>query len=218
MTAHEQDDAEHRRGAGRFAITGAAGAGKSTVGRELSAIYGIPHIDLDDLFNRPGWQEAPGDEFRRGVSAAIEAASSWAIDGRYHHLIDYVVWEHADTLVWLDLPPWIVLPRLLGRQVTQILRRRRRPHGDIETWRRTVKLIRLSVARRKELRCSIPGLVVQPALRHLEVVRLESPAAVTAWLEQQRARAGKRWPPQGAAESEFPSGVTRTSIPKPWRS
>jgi adenylate kinase family enzyme len=173
----------------RFAITGAAGSGKSTLGRELSRIYRIPHIDLDDLFNRPGWQEAPAAEFRRDVAAAIDATSGWVIDGRYHHLIEYTVWEQAETLVWLDVPVPIALARLLRRQASQILLRRRRPHGDVETWRRTVRLLWLSVRRTVELRRAVPGIGARPALEHLDVVRLATPDEVSEWLDCQRMRA-----------------------------
>jgi adenylate kinase family enzyme len=184
----------------RFAITGAAGSGKSTLGRELSRIYRIPHIDLDDLFNRPGWREAPAAEFRRAVAAAIDATSGWVIDGRYHHLIEYTVWEQADTLVWLDVPVAIALARLLRRQAAWILLRRRRPHGDVENWRRTVKLLWLSVRRAVELRHTLPGIVARPAFEHLDVVRLANPKEVSEWLNSQRMRA----PTRPAAETNAP--------------
>jgi adenylate kinase family enzyme len=176
----------------RFAVTGAAGVGKSTVARALSSIYGIPHIDLDDLYNRPGWRAAPVEEFRRGVAAAIEATSGWVIDGRYHHLIEYTVWEHADTLVWLDLPARVVLPRLLRRQSTQILLRQPRSHGDVETWRRTVTLMRLSIERQRELRRLLPELLGRPPLRHLAVVHLQSDRDLAQWLDTQRSTLASR--------------------------
>jgi adenylate kinase family enzyme len=184
-----EPSADPVRRTGRFAITGPAGSGKSTLGRQLAEIHRVPHIELDNLYNRRGWTAAPAEEFRQHVIDAIDASSGWVIDGRYHHLIDYIVWEHAQTLVWLDLPATVVLPRLLRRQIHQIVRREPRAHGDIETWRRTAQLLYLSIKRQRELRRTIPDLVERSELRHLDLVRLSTTAAVREWLRDQRRKA-----------------------------
>src|ERR1044071_5904526 len=68
----------------RVVVTGMAGAGKSTFARQLSAKPGLPVIDLDVHFWKPGWVE-PSDKEWCDVQSALAVVLSlpeWPVQAR----------------------------------------------------------------------------------------------------------------------------------------
>src|SRR5689334_5774453 len=86
----------------RIAVTGTSGSGKTTFARRLGERLGLPHIELDALFWRPGWVESDTESFRTRVAEAI-AGEGWVVDGNYSPVRDLYL-ARVDTVVWLDLP------------------------------------------------------------------------------------------------------------------
>ena len=102
----------------RISIIGSSsGAGKTTFGRRLAERLGLPFIELDAIHWGPQWGALDAESFRQRVSAAL-ATDGWVVDGNYGKL-GGLVWERADTLVWLDvslpLAFWRMVTRTLGR-------------------------------------------------------------------------------------------------------
>jgi adenylate kinase family enzyme len=95
-------------------ISSASGCGKTTVGRELARRLGVPFYELDALHHGPGWTEASAEELREKV-APLVAEERWVIDGAYRGKLGDLVLAASDTVVWLDLPMRVWLPRLLRR-------------------------------------------------------------------------------------------------------
>jgi adenylate kinase family enzyme len=106
----------------RIAVLGSAGSGKSTLARQLGEVLGIPVVHMDALFWRPGWVEAPEEEWRALHDEAVKG-DAWIIDGNYSRS-----WETrmpaADTLIFLDVPRRRCLWRVLRRRL-QYARRTR---------------------------------------------------------------------------------------------
>ncbi len=98
----------------RIQVMGSSGSGKTTVGLRLAAAFGVPHVELDALFWRPGWQESDTEEFRARVASATEG-DGWVVSGNYTGRLDSALWERAELVVWLDLPLHITVPRQLTR-------------------------------------------------------------------------------------------------------
>jgi adenylate kinase family enzyme len=117
----------------RVSVIGTPGSGKSTLGRELASALGVPFLELDSVFHQPGWVPLPQPEFRAKARAAA-AADAWVIDGNYSAIRD-LVWERADTVVWLDLPKPIVMRRLVWRTFRRAARRQVLWNGNRERWR-----------------------------------------------------------------------------------
>ena len=82
----------------RINVVGASGAGKSTFGAALAERLQGALVELDELFWRPGWQQAPNDEFRAAVDAAL-AVDRWVVCGNYNRRVRDIVWGRADTVV-----------------------------------------------------------------------------------------------------------------------
>lgn len=101
----------------RIAIFGPPGSGKSTLARALGARLGIPSFHLDQAFWQAGWKEAPYDQFCAEV-ARIAALEAWVIDGNYSRTLPLRL-ARADCAIYLDLPTWITVPRVLWRALSQ---------------------------------------------------------------------------------------------------
>ena len=115
-------------------ITSASGNGGTTFSRELAARLGVPFHELDALFWGPGWTKMPAEEFRALVEPIV-AAEGWVIDGSYQGRLGDFVLRNADLVVWLDLPVYIWLPRLLRRTLRRLGRREELWNGNRETLR-----------------------------------------------------------------------------------
>ncbi len=99
----------------RVMVVGNAGAGKSTFARRLGDTLALPVIHLDSHFWRPGWQIPEPTAWRQQL-AALAASPAWIMDGNYINTLD-IRMPRADTLVWLDHPRGICLPRVLVRTI-----------------------------------------------------------------------------------------------------
>jgi adenylate kinase family enzyme len=105
----------------RVSVVGVSGSGKSTFGRELAARLAVPYAELDAIFHQPEWTPLPEEQFRRRV-AAIAAGDGWVIDGNYS-AVQPLVWERADTVVWLDPPRRTVMRRIIWRTIRRVASR-----------------------------------------------------------------------------------------------
>jgi adenylate kinase family enzyme len=56
--------------------------------------------------------------------ADVVAAPGWVVDGNYSAVRD-LVWDRADTVVWLDLPRRLVMRRIILRTVRRAVTRER---------------------------------------------------------------------------------------------
>jgi adenylate kinase family enzyme len=97
----------------RVSIAGAPGAGKTTLARELAPLLGAEAVELDDLAHGPDWTIRPG--FVDDVSAMTQG-DRWITEWQYDEARPLIA-SRADTLVWLDLPRWLIIGRLARRIV-----------------------------------------------------------------------------------------------------
>ena len=121
----------------RIVIFGTTGSGKSRLAERLSAETGLRLVELDALFWGPEWQPAPLELFRHRVDCETRDGG-WIATGIYGQVRD-IVWQRADTLVWLDLPLPLVMWRLLKRTLRRIATREDLwGTGNRESLRRTL--------------------------------------------------------------------------------
>lgn len=99
----------------KIVILGRGGAGKSTVAKQLSKITGIPSIELDKHFWKPGLIATPIGEWRQIQNKLIKG-STWIMDGDLgkYDALDIRLGA-ADTILVLDFSLFCCLKRAIGR-------------------------------------------------------------------------------------------------------
>lgn len=168
----------------RISVVGATGSGKTTLAEEIAQRLGYRHIELDSLHWEPNWDEAPIDIFRARVEQAL-IGDGWTIDGNYSKVRD-IIWQRADTIVWLDYPLPIIFWRLGWRTFKRIVTRERLWNGNHETWRAVFgreSLFLWVLESRPRHRREYPLKFQQLEFAHLHVVHLHSPSETEEWLE-----------------------------------
>jgi adenylate kinase family enzyme len=103
----------------KIVVVGTTGSGKSTLSTKLSDKLDIPYIQLDKLFWKPNWEWTKDEEFFKKIEGAIKDKDSWIIDGNYSRT-RHITWAQADTVIWIDLPFYIVLKQNLLRALKRI--------------------------------------------------------------------------------------------------
>ena len=113
----------------RVLIAGISGAGKTTLARKLSGRWELPRCELDALHHGPEW--VPRPEFAADVRRFIER-DRWVTEDQYHRVLGDLLWEHADTVIWLDLPRRTIMWRVIRRSVARCVTRRELWNGNRE--------------------------------------------------------------------------------------
>jgi len=176
-------------------VQGNSGSGKTTTGRKLAAALGVPFVELDAIHHQPGWTELPTEEFRARV-AEVCAGEGWVVDGNYSKVRD-LVWNRADTVVWLDLPERTAFRRVLWRTLRRGVTRAELWNGNREhlSWMLKTKpeesIVLWSLTHHGTVRRRMTAAVADPANAHLSFVRLRSPAEVRGFLAGVAAGAGR---------------------------
>lgn len=161
-------------------MIGASGSGKSRTARLLSGRLGAPHVELDALFHLANW--TPNPRFAEDVDDAT-AGPAWVCDGNYTAVRD-LLWDRAQTLVWLDLPRTLTFWRVAVRTL-------RRMSGREVLWNGNRERLRGLLAPDHPLWwtwTTTPGRRVvteqrlaDPRWAQLQVIRLRTPAEVDRW-------------------------------------
>jgi adenylate kinase family enzyme len=89
----------------RVIIVGPGASGKSTLAARLAEMTGLPVIELDKLFWRPGLAATPADQWA-AIQRQLAARESWIMDGDLgpYDVLD-IRMQAADTIVFLDFSP-----------------------------------------------------------------------------------------------------------------
>ena len=161
-------------------IATASGNGKTTFGRALAERLAVPFVEMDALVHGPGWVETSDDDLRARVEPIL-AGDEWVVDGTYQRKLGNLVLDAADTVVWLDLPVRVWLPRLMRRTWRRWRRREELWNGNRESLRTTLfsadSVIWYAVRNhRRRRRAWSTDLARYP------VVRLRRPEEVERWL------------------------------------
>jgi adenylate kinase family enzyme len=168
----------------RISVIGTSGSGKTAFAGKLAAILRIPHVELDDLHWEAEWKEAPIDVFRLRVREAI-VADRWVIDGNYSKSVRGLVWERADTVIWLDFSFIVTLYRVARRTIFRLVTREECCNGNRERLSQALSrdsVILWVLQTYKRRRAEYPSLLVDLEQRGTRTIRLNSPKEAKRWL------------------------------------
>ena len=171
-------------GFSRVVVVGTTGAGKTTVARILAGKCGIPYVELDALHWGPNWTPLPPDIFRERVARAI-AQDAWVLDGNYS-AVRQLVWQRADTVIWLDYRLLRVLQQLVGRTLGRVLRREVLWSGNQESFFRALlssdSIILWALRTYHRRRRTYSALMCDPQFECIRFVQLRSRQETQNWL------------------------------------
>jgi adenylate kinase family enzyme len=167
----------------RVLVIGISGSGKTTVAGSLAARLRVPLVELDALQHGAGWATRP--TFVEDVDAATRG-SAWVVDGNYLAMVGDLLWSHADSVVWLDLPRWLVEWRVVRRSLVRWVRRTELWNGNREQsllrWLDPEHPVRWAWMKHREYRVEYAARFADPAWAHLSRVRLRNRSEVRALL------------------------------------
>ena len=115
----------------KIVIIGSSGAGKSTFARVLSSIFKIKVFHLDRLLWQRGWEERNGYARMEILDKILLDDKQCIIEGNYLRFVKFHVAE-ANTIIFLDIPFYLCLWRVVKRHYTRQERRRDIPEGCVD--------------------------------------------------------------------------------------
>lgn len=173
----------------RIVIVGNSGTGKSTLARELAGDLGLTHIEMDGLFHQADWTPTPADQFQRKLRDAMDAADratdGWSMCGNYSSVTGGIQVRAADTIVWLDMPRWLIMKRVTSRTVRRTIAREelwngnREPLTNFYKWDPEENIIRWAWTQFDHYREQFSTSMADGTWDHAQVFHLRSPTEVT---------------------------------------
>lgn len=118
-------------------FVGTSGSGKTTLAQAAAERMGVRYVSNDEIIHGPNWVPKTKEQRLRLFEEATRG-DAWTIDGNFgqhDRAEDGVVLGRADTLVWLDLPRWLVMWQVWWRTMRRCALREELWHGNRETFR-----------------------------------------------------------------------------------
>ena len=200
----------------RVNVIGTSGSGKTTFGRQLADLLGLPFIEMDSVYWGPNWKEPADEEFIPRVKTIAER-SRWVLDGNYSRTTP-VKWRQVQLVVWLDMSLLRTVFRVSARCVKRSLNKTELwpDTGNRETLRKSflsresVILWAITSYRRNRQRYS--KMLDARAYAHIWFVRLKSPGDVDSFLRVARITAEQNDARERPSSSVF-NGKSFTAAP-----
>lgn len=104
----------------KILITGIVASGKTTLARELSAKYGIPHYEGDSI----AWGFQGEKRYKRtneeqaAIIERINSCDDWIVEGTNRES-QKILYEYADKIIFLDTPLAVRKFRIVSRFIKQ---------------------------------------------------------------------------------------------------
>lgn len=105
-------------------VVGISGSGKTTLAKKIAKKFDYAHIELDRLHWKEDWTAHDEEEFQKQIHDFMDKHhDGWVIDGYYGNKQGNRPWEDADTIIYLDIPLWLVKLRIARRSLKRKVKR-----------------------------------------------------------------------------------------------
>lgn len=169
----------------RVNVIGTSGSGKTTFGRQLAEILGIPFIEIDAIFWGPNWSPLEDAVLCSRLTEILDG-DHWVLDGNYSRTTP-VKWERVEVVIWLDFS----FPRTLCQAVSRAAQRLISKEelwpgtGNRETLRMLLSkesILLWTITSYRRRRKNIIKMMAAPEFQHIRFHRLRSPTETVAYL------------------------------------
>ena len=174
----------------RIHVTGNSCSGKTTLANQLAAALEVPRVELDALNWQPGWvslADTEPEELERRMAEATQG-DAWVVSGSYMGFSRKVFWPRAETVVWLDLPRYRLIWRVLIRSWKRWRSKEllwgtnyERFWPNLKVWNREDSLIWWIITQQRRKQQRMHALMGDPACSHITFIRLGSAAEIDAF-------------------------------------
>ena len=174
----------------RIHVTGNSCSGKSTLANQLAAALEVPRVELDALNWQPGWvslADTEPEELERRMTVATHG-DAWVVSGSYMGFSRKVFWPRVETVVWLDLPRYRLIWRVLIRSWKRWRSKEllwgtnyERFWPNLKVWNREDSLIWWIITQQRRKQQRMHALMGDPAWNHITFIRLGSAAEIDAF-------------------------------------
>lgn len=168
-------------------IIGTSGSGKTTFSRQLASLLNYPCIEMDQVYWGKNWSEPDDATFFAALEARLKC-DNWVLDGNYTRSIP-IKWKDVDTIIWIDFSFTRTVFQAVKRAITRIVSQQELwPNtGNRESVKKlfsrdSIVLWTLKCYHRNKVRYS--KLSSSPDLKHITIVRLQSPRACQNFLNK----------------------------------
>ena len=119
----------------RIIVIGTSCSGKTQLARRLAAKLDMPHVELDQIYWLPEWEQRSKEEFRVLVKEAV-TAERWVVDGNFSSVRD-ITWSRSTHAIWLNYSFPVVFYRALYRTVSRAITKEELFSGNRESFRQS---------------------------------------------------------------------------------
>ncbi len=163
----------------RILVIGTSGSGKSTLAKTLANKLELPFIATDRFYWDADWQLTPQEIFQANLRTVL-AQDTWVMDGNF---VDerYLVWQRADTIIWLDMPYALTMSRVLKRNLYWFLSRKAVWSGNKMTLTRACSGF-IHASRSYGIKKKTYPMYLAD-FSHLEVFSFSKPKQLESWLK-----------------------------------
>jgi len=163
----------------KILVIGVSGSGKTRLAEELSRRLHLPFLPTDPLYWKQNWQLVPLGEVMATVRKHL-SQDEWVLDGNFEEQ-RAEIWPQADTIIWLDYPRALVLGRVIRRNLSWFLTRKKVWSGNQMSLTQTLSGIRHSWRSYPKKKA-----IYAQFLQHFPndtVLRFQSPEEASKWLD-----------------------------------
>ena len=173
----------------RINVVGTSSSGKTTFSKSLSAILGIDHIEIDQIFWGPNWYWPNDEEFFANLKENLKKKDAWILDGNYTRTIP-VKWEKVELVIWLDYSFTRTLLHALKRAIKRSITGEELwiGTGNRETFKKSFfskdSIILWTIKTHRKVGFKYESYMNDKAYSRIKFIRLRSPSEAECFLKQ----------------------------------